>query len=219
LKLQLTKIERQIGKSLVYYYSIIIVLYAVFAFGFCPNRIFKTISWGFCCLSSVTCVRSDASANVLQLKPQENSYLSKDKRLPWLPTGPPDVCPQLPVPPEFCIEKQAYRVSLMEAHGYYDSKVIQKDWRIFRVVLNHQAGEWSSFGPNSWWTSIKDTLNPFKSTMSKPNKYTSIRFSLPMQNWSSINTSFCCFMVGNSHDDFVKTKDLSITQLKDSNSM
>ena len=120
---------------------------------------------------------------------------------------------------EFCIEKQAYRVSLMEAHGYYDSKVIQKDWRIFRVVLNHQAGEWSSFGPNSWWTSIKDTLNPFKSTMSKPNKYTSIRFSLPMQNWSSINTSFCCFMVGNSHDDFVKTKALSITQLKYSNSM
>lgn len=97
--------------------------------------------------------------------------------------------------------------------------VIQKDWRIFRIVLNHQAGEWSSFGPNSWWTSIKDTLNPFKSTMSKPNKYTSIRFSLPMQNWSSINTSFCCFMVGNSHDDFVKTKALLITQLKYSNSM
>lgn len=92
--------NRQIACILYYIYIVLICCFCFFAFGFCLNGIFKTISWGFCCLSSVTCVRSDASANVLQLKPQENSYLSKDKRLPWLPTGPPDVCPQLPVPPE-----------------------------------------------------------------------------------------------------------------------
>ena len=168
-------------------------------------------SWGLCCLSSVTCVRSDAlSANVCNRSHKKTGTFPR-QRLLWLrmATILPDVCLQLPAPPE-SLALTAYCTALKEAHWNYDPK-------------GHTKGLADSDSPQPsggrvkfiWTKQLKDEhQRHLESTVSKPNKYTRlhcIRFSLTTQKWS-INTSFRCSMVGHSNDVFVRTRALSITQ-------